>query len=807
MRNIQEFPDELLLNIFRLGCDDVDLEQAEQRNLWKPRYFQPRRRKPFIAAARSVCYLWHQLLNLQHLPYRNHFWFARLSLSLSNGWPYTSSKVVEDPKVIRDRLHQIRTILSASKGCDLLVELDGEIMGRNKVHANPLALYDSTSPEQQLSIKLFLHGISEILQYRCQILGISVLMNYAPLQKHLAEFFADCRQTPRLQSMHIGFSQTQFSPQAYSYSNLIPDSDSDSDSEAEPDPLRNLASSPCIPGSAKAYLPALNLQNHHQLSPVKLAHTGTLSIPSPYLLNFAYQITAEHLIIGMDHHSKDEHFIFTTTILQSPLCTNLRELTLKCTSSTEPAELEIQEKVVILSFPQLQSLHVDNADDIHIYMLLQQMDCPQLIRATLVVVSYPHFLTRSRWAVTNQNRFPRLAKLNMAFRDQSLGSLYLLDAFKDSPVKQLGLKQVLSTDMFLIPTSSSVETAMNILPNFKPEGLQLHDWPWAYIFLLLGELKCCNLHDVDLRIYDSPEFSDNPSHFEPGWVPQVIDLPFLSTCTLKFSQHKRASSWLLEMFQYINMEALEHLEISPVDNIDKGRQSPWDKLLRTQEKENPIPLLAALYSVTLYFHVEAHEYEMAAHNPILLKLWQMSPNLAVVKLDVDVNVIASTRFTLPDLCKRLFCNFASLDPICGPSILLPLRTLSHLDVTCRVKRIQGHFDKDTGPTPVPGVRPYRHIRRFWPWGHDESLPLRDATDHEIETARIATVERLALRHVKGAINLQLVKLVYEHHHRTRGPGMLKFCAEVNTLPVMEDMGDHTPFRKLLRTVRYHHTPI
>jgi len=120
-RRLQDLPNELLLNIFRLGCDHSEIEPRTDYAFDSPPH--PRKRKHFIAAVRLVCYRWQKLVDLPSLPYGSHFWFARISLSLRDPLEPFATSFVDTNSFIR-RLGDFQSRLSSSKGCDLVIEVD-----------------------------------------------------------------------------------------------------------------------------------------------------------------------------------------------------------------------------------------------------------------------------------------------------------------------------------------------------------------------------------------------------------------------------------------------------------------------------------------------------------------------------------------------------------------------------------------------------------------------------------------------------------------------------------------------------------
>jgi hypothetical protein len=121
MRNTQDLPNKLLLNIFRLGCDDPEFKPGAIYEFGIQS--QTRKRKQFIADVRLVCFRWHRLADLRNLPYGCYFWSARLSLSLRKT-EYPLDAELAAPEIFLRRLIQFRKLLSTSQGCDLIIELD-----------------------------------------------------------------------------------------------------------------------------------------------------------------------------------------------------------------------------------------------------------------------------------------------------------------------------------------------------------------------------------------------------------------------------------------------------------------------------------------------------------------------------------------------------------------------------------------------------------------------------------------------------------------------------------------------------------
>jgi hypothetical protein len=124
MTSIQGLPNEVLLNIFRLGCDDPEFKPDPSYGFDRPSH--ARKRKQLIAVTRLVCFRWHQLVDLRALPYGCHFWSTHLSLSLRKTPSLFDNDLVA-PNTFLSRLIQFREILSTSQGCDLVVNLDADI--------------------------------------------------------------------------------------------------------------------------------------------------------------------------------------------------------------------------------------------------------------------------------------------------------------------------------------------------------------------------------------------------------------------------------------------------------------------------------------------------------------------------------------------------------------------------------------------------------------------------------------------------------------------------------------------------------
>jgi len=156
-RRLQDFPNELLLNIFRLGCDHSEIKPRTDYAFDSPPH--PRKRKHFIAAVRLVCYRWQKLVDLPSLPYGPHFWFARISLSLRDPLEPFATSFVDTNSFIR-RLGDFRSRLSSSKGCDLVIEVDtGGVAtpgDHDDDHPGPENDFQGASPEHQQLIRLFL---------------------------------------------------------------------------------------------------------------------------------------------------------------------------------------------------------------------------------------------------------------------------------------------------------------------------------------------------------------------------------------------------------------------------------------------------------------------------------------------------------------------------------------------------------------------------------------------------------------------------------------------------------------------------
>jgi hypothetical protein len=204
MRNVQDLPNEILLNVFRLGCDDQEFDPDALYKFNTTSH--ARKRKRLIEDARLVCFRWHQLVSLRNLPYGCYFWSARLSLSLRNTGKLPSPDLAA-PNIFLRRLIQFRKSLSTAQGCDLIVELDtGGIAKTEEAidgSINAVDSYQNTSLEDQLSIRLFLSGAFEILQKRNQILAMRVRVAQAPLHKHMVELLASLEAAPRLKYLQV----------------------------------------------------------------------------------------------------------------------------------------------------------------------------------------------------------------------------------------------------------------------------------------------------------------------------------------------------------------------------------------------------------------------------------------------------------------------------------------------------------------------------------------------------------------------------------------------------------------------------
>jgi hypothetical protein len=202
MRDIQDLPNEVLMNVFRLGCDDPEYRPSALDSI--PSH--ARRRKKLIENARCVCFRWRRNLDLPYLPYGHRFWFARLSLSLRED-PLDYNQRIAAPSIIRDRLIRIREIVSTLQGCDVIVVVDGRCPTRETPGPagilKRISSYEDASPGERLSIKLFLHGATEILRQHSQSPAITVVVHLKSMQKHIVELLADWGPAPQLQYINI----------------------------------------------------------------------------------------------------------------------------------------------------------------------------------------------------------------------------------------------------------------------------------------------------------------------------------------------------------------------------------------------------------------------------------------------------------------------------------------------------------------------------------------------------------------------------------------------------------------------------
>jgi hypothetical protein len=724
MINIHALPNEVLLNIFRLGCADPELNFGHNG---KPDEFgrpcHARRRKNFIAVSRLACFRWQQLVDLSNLPYGSHFWFARLTLALCEDPSNRMNECMASPNLLRDRLIQIRKFMSTSQGCDLFVVLDGKVSRRKVPESGnsqnvTLDSYEDISPGDQLSVKLFLHGALDILRQQNQVFAIVVQVENAPMHKHMVELFANWLPAPRLRFIHINFLPRflQTSPPGYTS-------------------LEALASSTSIPGLGVTYLPALHLQEPFGQSLVKFAHIDKLSIPSPWLQALVHHITIKDLTLGMWDHS--EVVRSATTFLHSPFCANLQQLNLDC--AFEPLTMDQQSvlntwKLPTISFPRLKSLEIYNMDDLEAYFLLLHVDCPQLTSAILLVSPSPGFLTHSGWAPTNQNQFPLLSTLEIRCQvaNFALDSLYLLDIFKHSPVHKLTFWNKPSMGK-PETTNESIEMVMGILSHFKPDDLMIEESSLEGTLLILGGLDVCNLQKASMGL----SVEGTPSAYDPfkqEWTPQVIDLPHLSLLWLAGPEGNQ----LFDLFQWINAEALETLKIYFDSNPGEIEDLPNEHTaMETQETEDiMLPCFPSLHTM----EVNLSSVLQGQFSTIfLLNLWEMSPNLKQL-LFTGPDIDASPN-TLPNLSDFIFSSL----------------NLVHASDASTLG--------DYVPAPVPLLA---HLKGTWPVMDPDTL---GATDHEMEAARNIIVKHLASRHEKGAVFLELTEFCYSPEK------MFQLCAK------------------------------
>jgi hypothetical protein len=488
MRFIQDLPNEILLNIFRLGCDDLGFEPD-------PYYFCPgishsRKRKEFIAVARLVCFRWHQLADLQSLPFGDRFWFAHLLLSLRSKIKDCSNADLATPNTFLRRLIQFRRFLSTSQGCDLVIDLDtggtpSVDDGSFEAFDNPpntFNRYQVASLEELLSIRLFLSGASEVLQQRNQILAIRVQVSQAPLQKHIGQLLAGLEPAPRLKLIQVS----------------MPHSSTDHHL-----PLQLLASSTPIPGFGALMHRASNITPQERWE-VNLGHLDMLCVPFHWLQDLDHRFTISCLLLwaGPDVRPTQIPPVFQ----QGPLCENLRELRiLWLIKDTDPSLVsEVGNRGWILpsiSFTHLSRLKLELSYDFQVYWLLSFMSCPRLTDVWLSIRHDSQFLTPSKWTATIQNQFPWLTHLQIKFDQQcSLDSLRLLDIFKRSPVRQLEILDVGSPFPATYNTSGMTKTIMGILSHFKPETVQIEAAHLKSVLAILEGLDRRHLRKASLSI-------------------------------------------------------------------------------------------------------------------------------------------------------------------------------------------------------------------------------------------------------------------------------------------------------------------
>jgi hypothetical protein len=738
MKTIQDLPNEVLLNIFRLGCENPPDSPAH------PVIPHTRKRKQIIAVARLVCFQWQQLVDLRGLPYGDHFWLAQLSLSLRRAVGDQYDRKLATPNVFLRRLIKFRKLLSTSLGCDLWVDLDTggkfkespfkwkrpkgfnpEVLSEDESDSeasddtarpslaspNPFDRYRNAPPEEQLLIKLFLSGAFEILQQKNQILAIRVKVAQGFLHKPIVELLAGLESAPRLKLIQVSLPHL---------------------GAAHPH-LRNLASLTSIPGFDVLNPRALKPQERWGNSLAKLAHLDVLSVPLFWLQDLDHHLTIWRLHLWAE--AGPPQSVYVTIFSQSPLCENLRELHIWWLPGRSDPFLEPGDNcgyIPTISFAHLRHLKLELIPNYQAYWFLSLISCPQLTNARLGIWSYPQFLTRSKWSATEQNRFPRLADIQIEIKKlDSPDSLHLLDMFKHSPVRQLAISGIQAhwPSTYNMSGHRMTKVVMGILSHFKPDAIQIKDIDLPSAFIIMEGLNRHRLRNASISTYAASLL--DPSALARGDL-RIISLPLLSTLVLDVGSYIT----LINLFQQINVEALVSLDLNTkqaaFNQLIDAEQLLSCVSMENREAEILVPSFPCLRCMTV-----RGRWKAQIRDPLLHTLWEKSPKLA--DLQFILTDWHSSTSTLPTVCGLIL---SLLDPVyswdTGRDVdLLP--SLSLLNVNWRINEQPRHF-REGKPRPRPSI----------------------ITVEEVEASRLAIVNGLVSRHGKGAVRLELTDFGHDY---------------------------------------------
>jgi hypothetical protein len=183
MVHINELPEELLIHIFLVGCED-------ELNSGDTDYLHPRRMKEFAALSRAVCSFWRRLLDLPSAS--KHFWIARLRLRFSaegHGSP-----------LVRE-LTNFRNVLTNSQGCDLIVNLTA---GSVLISGDDI---ENLNEEDSLRVRLYLHGMSFLKPFWMQIVCLCISVSQPQIDKCYLELLFDMGSRSSLDGIDLSHFQ------------------------------------------------------------------------------------------------------------------------------------------------------------------------------------------------------------------------------------------------------------------------------------------------------------------------------------------------------------------------------------------------------------------------------------------------------------------------------------------------------------------------------------------------------------------------------------------------------------------------
>lgn len=175
MVTINTLPNELLTQIFTFGCDEDDATSGYHYQ-YENRHRHP---KSFTQTVMPVCQLWRDLATAKG---NSHLWLASIS--------FGKQEFYDIPKVVNE-VEEIRTIVTASDGCDLALEIA------------VYTLFDEYDPEDDDAKLSLLIRLLELLDgYRSQWMCLYLDLTHPVTRSEYDDTFANF-QFPRLRQLYL----------------------------------------------------------------------------------------------------------------------------------------------------------------------------------------------------------------------------------------------------------------------------------------------------------------------------------------------------------------------------------------------------------------------------------------------------------------------------------------------------------------------------------------------------------------------------------------------------------------------------